>query len=133
MNQSWLSSTINYVYNTVSGDERDRSVTSDYQRVFSNGVWINDLPTSVYEPLETSCVETQATPQQVRVSFPLVFFSMSTLILTPGSKLRKMIISYIKKKKTLFKSSPVPNPRTWLIYRIFWPEFFAYCLILDTG
>jgi len=133
MEQSWLSSTIDYVYNTVSGDEHDRSGTSDYQRVFPNGVWINDLPTSVYEPLETSCIEAQGTPQQVCVSFPFVFFSMSTLILTPVSKLRKMIISYIKKKKTLFKSSPVPKPGTWLIYRFFSPKFFSYCLTLETG
>ena len=83
MEQSWLSSTIDYVYNTVSGDERDRSGTSDYQKVFSNGVWINDLPTSVYEPLETSCVGTQATPKQVRISFPFpFFFSLNWLILT---------------------------------------------------
>ena len=74
MEQSWLSSTIDYVYNTVSGDERDRSGTSDYQKVFSNGVWITDLPTSVYEPLENSCVGTRATPKQVRISFPFPFF-----------------------------------------------------------
>jgi len=81
MEQSWLSSTIDYVCDTVSGDERHRSRTSDYQKVFSNGVWINDLPTSVYEPLETSCVGTHATPQQVRVFFPFVF-PLYWLILT---------------------------------------------------
>ena len=118
MDRSWLSSTIDYVYNTVSGDERDRSGTSDYQRVFSNGVWINDLPTS--EPLETSCVETQATPQQVRVSSPFVFpLYCLFLYIIYVSKLRKMKVSYIKKKKTLFTSSPVSNPRTWLIYGTF--------------
>ena len=67
MEQSWLSSTIDYVYNTVSGDERNRSGTSDYQKMCSNGVWIN-------EPLETSCVRTRATPKQVRISFPFPFF-----------------------------------------------------------
>ena len=58
MQQSWVSSTIDCVYNTVAGDEHDRSVSSDYQKVFSNGVWINDL-----RPLETSRVGTHATPQ----------------------------------------------------------------------
>ena len=46
MQQSWESSTIDCVYNTVAGDERDRSGSSDHQKVFSNGVWISDLPTS---------------------------------------------------------------------------------------
>ena len=76
MQQSWVSSTIDCVYNTVAGDEHDRSVSSDYQKVFSNDVWINDLPTT------RDFTGRRPRPKQVRASISFVFL-LYWLILTP--------------------------------------------------
>ena len=72
MDQSWLTSTIGYVCKSVSGDGTDRSRNSDYHRVFSNGVWVKDLPTNNYEPLEAACMGRQTKPPfSPEVSVPL--------------------------------------------------------------
>ena len=81
MHQSWVSSTIDCVYNTVAGDEHDLSGSSDYQKVFSNGVG------------------TQATPQQVRASISFVFL-LYWLILTPVYE--TVEYNRAKKKKARF-------------------------------
>lgn len=81
MEQSWLSSTIDYVYKSVSGDEAENvRTTSDYQRVFADGVWIRDLPSNSCEPLDATC-DMPATPNKVLVSFLFLIFRQLQLIL----------------------------------------------------
>ncbi|KAK2573934.1 hypothetical protein P5673_000042 [Acropora cervicornis] len=65
MDQSWLTSTIDYMYKTVSGENDEGKSNSDYQRAFSNGIWVNDLPSNNYEPLESSCLDKRkSSPQE---------------------------------------------------------------------
>ncbi|XP_067033556.1 uncharacterized protein [Acropora muricata] len=65
MDQSWLTSTIGYMYKTVSGENDEGKSNSDYQRAFSNGIWVNDLPSNNYEPLESSCLDKRkSSPQE---------------------------------------------------------------------
>ena len=69
MDQSWLISTIDYMYKTVSGENDEGKSNSDYQRAFSNGIWVNDLPSNNYEPLESCCLDKrQSSPQEVCVT-----------------------------------------------------------------
>lgn len=73
MDQTWLTSTIDYMYKTVSGENYEGRKISDYQRAFSNGVWVNDLPSNIYEPLASSCLEKRkSTPHGVCVMFGLL-------------------------------------------------------------
>ena len=76
--QSWFSTTIDYVYKTVSGEDCESTRTSDYHRAFSNGVMVKDLPTNNYEPLESTCMGRRATPQQVQGPFNLTYLRTST-------------------------------------------------------
>ena len=73
MDQSWLTSTIDYMYKTVSGENYEGMRTSDYQRAFSNGICVNDLPFNNYKPLTPACLNThRATPKEVCVLFTVL-------------------------------------------------------------
>ena len=65
MDQLWFSTTIDYEYKTVSGEDCESTRTSDYHRVFSNGVMVTDIPTNNYEPRESTCIGRRGTPQTV--------------------------------------------------------------------
>lgn len=59
MDTSWLSTTssgvFNYVYKHITGDEDESPGPSSSLEVLSKAnVWITDLPTNNYEPLEVS-------------------------------------------------------------------------------
>lgn len=73
MDTSWLSETssemFNYLYEHITGDE-ETPRTSSSLSALSKGVWITDLPTNDYEPLENSPVA-----KQVGVSFSLRAYS----------------------------------------------------------
>ena len=56
------------MYNKVTGEEETVRNTSGYRYFFSNGMRVNDLPTTNYEPLEASH-GTQAMAEKVGVSF----------------------------------------------------------------
>jgi len=75
MEQSWLTSTIGYMYKTVSGENDEGKRNSDYQRAFSSGMWVNDLPSNNYAPLESSCLDKRkSSRQEVCVTFRLLKF-----------------------------------------------------------
>ncbi|KAJ7394097.1 hypothetical protein OS493_003773 [Desmophyllum pertusum] len=61
MEKSWISETssemFNYLYHHVTGEEEETVATaSSSLSALSQGVWITDLPTNDYEPLENSPV-----------------------------------------------------------------------------
>ena len=62
METSWLSETssemFNYLYEHVAGGEETARASSSLSAL-SKGVWITDLPTNDYEPLENSPVAKQ--------------------------------------------------------------------------
>lgn len=69
MEKSWISETssemFNYLYHHVTGEEEETVATpSSSLSALSQGVWITDLPTNDYEPLENSPVA-----KKVGVSF----------------------------------------------------------------
>ena len=64
------SGVFNYLYNKVTGEEETVRNTSGYRDVFTNGMRVNDLPTTNYEPLEDSH-GTRAMAEKVGVSFPI--------------------------------------------------------------
>ena len=58
MSTSWLSSTtsgvFNYLYKHVTGEDNSVRPSSSLDVLSKANVWITDLPTNNYEPLETS-------------------------------------------------------------------------------
>ena len=72
------SGVFNYLYNKVTGEEETVRNTSGYRDVFTNGMRVNDLPTTNYEPLEDSLGTTRAMAEKVGVSF-LISVSLNYL------------------------------------------------------
>ena len=60
-----VSTTIYYVYKTVSEEDCGNTRTSDYYREFSNGVMVTFIPTNNYEPHESTCIGRRATSETV--------------------------------------------------------------------
>ena len=77
MDSSWLSKTsggvFSYIYKRITGEEEDSPRPSSSLEVLSKAnVWITDLPTNNYEPLEASH-GTRRQAKKVGVSFLLTF------------------------------------------------------------
>ena len=64
------------MYNKVTGEEKTVRNTSGYRYFFSNGMRVNDLATTNYEPLEASH-GTQAMAEKVGVSIRLISVSLN--------------------------------------------------------
>ena len=65
-----------YVYNQITGEDGSAG-TSGYWNVFPNGMWVTNLPTTNYEPLDVPR-EAQVVAEKVGVSF----FKLSLLFQT---------------------------------------------------
>ena len=72
MDTSWLSSTssgvFNYLYKHITGDDESVRPSSSLDVLSKANVWITDLPTNNYEPLEASH-GARRSPKKVGVSF----------------------------------------------------------------
>ena len=57
MDRKWISKTtsgvFSYLYNQITGED-DTARTYSSRSALSKGVWVKDLPTNNYEPLEVS-------------------------------------------------------------------------------
>ena len=76
MDTSWISSTtsnvFNYLYNQVTGEDESAGTYSS-RNALAKGMWVTDLPTNNYEPLEASHgARTMA--KKVRVFFSALSF-----------------------------------------------------------
>ena len=84
MDTTWVSSSaggvFNFLYNQITGED-ERVETYSSRNVLAKGVWVNDLPTNNYEPLEVSH-GARAMANKVGVFFSLIIeFLWSSLVI----------------------------------------------------
>ena len=70
-----LNQVFSYVVNHIAGEDKCARTCSGYWNAFPNGMWVADLPTNDYKPLEVSH-GVQGVAKKVGVS--LLLFGLST-------------------------------------------------------